>query len=398
MDVMPKTSARLLSLLSLLQARRDWPGALLAERLDVSPRTVRRDVDRLRELGYPVVAMKGPDGGYRLDAGTELPPLLFDDEQAVALAVALQIATTTGAGIEEAAARALHTVRQVLPARLRHRVDTLQVTAVDRPAARPEPQVDGGVLMALGSAVHAREVLRFDYRPVSGAGRGSSGHGAGAGSVREPSDPGPGPASGQGPSDHSPASSVARGSADSRGPSDHNPGSASGQGPEHPPPPRRVEPHHLVTWGRRWYLVAWDLERDDWRTFRADRIAPRTPTGPRFTPRELPGGSVAAFITARFRGVTTAAEDGVGGWPCRGEVILGLPAADVLRHTREGIVEELGPDRCRLVLGSWSWLGLAAAIGRFDADIEVIGPPELAAAFGHLATRYAAAATPPRRP
>ncbi|MFD8731115.1 helix-turn-helix transcriptional regulator [Streptomyces sp. NPDC059611] len=365
---MPKTSARLLSLLSLLQARRDWPGALLAERLDVSPRTVRRDVDRLRELGYPVVAMKGPDGGYRLDAGTELPPLLFDDEQAVALAVALQIATTTGAGIEEAAARALHTVRQVLPARLRHRVDTLQVTAVDRPAARPEPQVDGGVLMALGSAVHAREVLRFDYRPVSGPGRGSSGHGAGAGagSVREPSD--------------------------------HNPGPASGQGPEHPPPPRRVEPHHLVTWGRRWYLVAWDLERDDWRTFRADRIAPRTPTGPRFTPRELPGGSVAAFITARFRGVTTAAEDGVGGWPCRGEVILGLPAADVLRHTREGIVEELGPDRCRLVLGSWSWLGLAAAIGRFDADIEVIGPPELAAAFGHLATRYAAAATPPRRP
>ncbi|MYX15394.1 WYL domain-containing protein [Streptomyces sp. SID8374] len=337
---MPKTSARLLSLLSLLQARRDWPGALLAERLDVSPRTVRRDVDRLRELGYPVVAMKGPDGGYRLDAGTELPPLLFDDEQAVALAVALRIATTTGAGIEEAAARALHTVRQVLPARLRHRVDTLQVTAVDRPATRPEPQVDGGVLMALGAAVHAREVLRFDYSPMS----------------------------------------------------------EQGAVPEQPPPPRRVEPHHLVTWGRRWYLVAWDLERADWRTFRADRIAPRTPTGPRFTPRELPGGSVAAFVTARFRGATAATEDGVGGWPCRGEVILGLPAADVLRHTREGIVEELGPDRCRLVLGSWSWLGLAAAIGRFGADIEVIGPPELAAAFGHLATRYAAAATPPRHP
>ncbi|SCG03678.1 HTH domain-containing protein, partial [Streptomyces sp. MnatMP-M17] len=137
MGIMPKTSARLLSLLSLLQARRDWPGALLAERLDVSPRTVRRDVDRLRELGYPVVAFKGPDGGYRLDAGTELPPLLFDDEQAVALAVALRIATTTGAGIEEAAARALNTVRQVMPARLRHRIDTLQVTAVEPPASRP---------------------------------------------------------------------------------------------------------------------------------------------------------------------------------------------------------------------------------------------------------------------
>src|SRR6476659_11209323 len=130
------TSGRLLRLLSLLQARRDWPGDVLAERLEVSPRTVRRDVDRLRDLGYPVRAIKGPDGGYRLDAGTELPPLLFDDEQAVALAIALQIATTTGAGIEEAAARALNTVRQVMPARLRHRIDTLQFTAVERPAIR----------------------------------------------------------------------------------------------------------------------------------------------------------------------------------------------------------------------------------------------------------------------
>jgi len=355
MDVMPKTSARLLSLLSLLQARRDWPGALLAERLDVSARTVRRDVDRLRELGYPVVAMKGPDGGYRLDAGAELPPLLFDDEQAVALAVALQIATTTGAGIEEAAARALNTVRQVLPARLRHRVDTLRVTAVDRPATRPEPQVDSDVLMAIGAAVHGREVLRFDYSPVSGSGPATAGTSDG----REGAPAAPPP-----PPPHAP-----------------------------PPPPRRVEPHHLVTWGRRWYLVAWDLDRDDWRTFRADRITPRTPTGPRFAPRELPGGSVAAFISARFRGVdTTRGPDGLGGWPCRGEVILALPAAEVIRHTREGIVEELGPDRCRVVLGSWSWPGLAAAIGRFDADIEVIGPPELRSAFAHLATRYAAAA------
>ncbi|PWS43012.1 DNA-binding transcriptional regulator, partial [Streptomyces sp. ZEA17I] len=165
--------------------------------------------------------------------------------------------------------------------------------------------------------------------------------------------------------------------------------------PTPPPPPRRVEPHHLVTWGRRWYLVAWDLDRADWRTFRADRITPRTPTGPRFTPREVPGGSVAAFITARFRGIDAGAAPGApGGWPCRGEVLLGLPAAEVLRHTREGVVEELGPDRCRLVLGSWSWPGLAAAIGRFDTDIEVVGPPELASAFRNLATRYAAAAGP----
>ncbi|MFD3485505.1 helix-turn-helix transcriptional regulator [Streptomyces sp. NPDC058665] len=330
---MPKTSARLLSMLSLLQARRDWPGALLAERLDVSPRTVRRDVDRLRELGYPVVASKGPEGGYRLDAGTELPPLLFDDEQAVALAVALQIAATTGAGIEEAAARALHTVRQVMPARLRHRIDTLQVTAVEPPAARANPQADSGVLMALSAAVHAREELRFDYTRA---------------------------------------------------------GDTGDAGDADVPPPRRTQPHHLVTWGGRWYLVAWDLDREDWRTFRADRISPRTPTGPRFTRRELPGGDVTAFVTSRFQGIYGS--DGSAGWPCRGEVILDLPAAEVSRYLRDGLVEELGPDRCRLVTGSWSWAGLAAGVGRFDADFEVVGPPELREACARLARRYADAA------
>ncbi|MEO6085385.1 MAG: WYL domain-containing protein [Umezawaea sp.] len=322
---MQKTSARLLSLLSLLQVRRDWPGALLADRLDISPRTVRRDVDRLRELGYPVVATKGPEGGYRLDAGAELPPLLFDDDQAVALAVALQTATTSGAGIEEAAARALTTVRQVMPARLRRRIDALQVIAVERPAARTDRQVDSGVLMALSAAVHAREVLRFDY------------------------------------------ASPSRTSDD--------------------PPPRQVQPHHLVTRGGRWYLVAWDLDRDDWRMFRADRITPRIPNGPRFTPRELPGGTVSAFVTSRFQG-----SDGSGGWACHGEAILDLPASVVLQYTREGLVEELGPDRCRLVLGSWSWAGLAAAFGAFDVDIEVVGPAELTDAFAHLARRYAKAA------
>ncbi|GAA3668385.1 WYL domain-containing protein [Nonomuraea antimicrobica] len=321
---MPKTSARLLALLSLLQTRRDWPGALLAERLRISPRTVRRDVDRLRELGYPIVAFKGPEGGYRLDAGAELPPLLFDDEQAVALTIALQIATTSGAGIEEAAARALNTVRQVMPARLRRRIDTVEVTAVA--PARREPQVGNSVLMALSAAVHDREVLRFDYE---------------------------------------------------------SPQANDGA------PPRRVQPHHLVTWSGRWYLVAWDLDREDWRTFRADRITPRVPTGPRFTRRALPGGDVAAFVTARFRGADGAG--GSGDWPCRGEVILGLPAAEVSPFARDGVVEELGPDRCRVVLGSWSWHGLACAVGRFDADIEVVGPAELRDAFAHLARRYAKA-------
>ncbi|MFI5833645.1 helix-turn-helix transcriptional regulator [Micromonospora sp. NPDC051300] len=331
MRVVTTTSARLLSLLSLLQARRDWPGAVLADRLGVSPRTVRRDVDRLRELGYPIASAKGPDGGYRLGAGSALPPLLFDDEQAVALTVALQTAATTVTGIEEAAARALTTVRQVMPARLRHRVDALRVVAVERAGSPTKPRVEPALLMTLSAAVHAREELRFDYPPAP---------------------------------DAAPA--------------------------EGAPPPRRTQPHHLVTWGGRWYLVAWDLDRADWRTFRVDRISPRTPTGPRFTPRELPGGDVAAFVAGRFQGST-----GPGDWPCRGEVILDLPARTVSAWTRDGVVEELGPDRCRLVLGAWSWPGLAALLGRYDADIEVVGPTELRAAFAHLARRYTAAAHPP---
>ncbi|TQS45185.1 helix-turn-helix transcriptional regulator [Cryptosporangium phraense] len=320
------TSSRLLSLLSLLQARRDWPGMLLAERLDVSPRTVRRDVDRLRELGYPIQATKGPDGGYRLDAGSQLPPLLFDDEQAVALAVALRLAVTSGAGIEEAAARALATVRQVMPSRLRHRIDGLEVTAV---SPGPAPQAETAVLLAIGDAIRAREILRFDY----GA-------------------------------------------------------------PAEPTPPRRAEPHHLVTWGRRWYLVAWDLDRADWRTFRADRITPRTPTGPRFPPRELPGGDVAAFVARRFRGAdeTPSRDGGFAGWPLRAEVILDAPAARVATFAGDALVEELGPDRCRLTLGGWSWTSIASSLGRFDVDVEVIGPPELKEAFAQLAGRFAAAA------
>ncbi|MEU5329317.1 helix-turn-helix transcriptional regulator [Streptomyces parvus] len=326
---MPKTSARLLALLSLLQARRDWPGQLLAERLDVSPRTVRRDVDRLRELGYPIAAFKGPDGGYRLDAGARLPPLLFDDDQAVALAVALRTATATGAGIGEAAARALTTVRQVMPARLRHRVDALNVTAVERTGGPPRPQADPRVLLALSDAVRAQEVLRFDHSPA-----------------------------------YAPTAAA-----------------------DAPPAARRVEPHRLVTWGGRWYLVAWDLDREDWRTFRADRITPRTPTGPRFTAREVPGGDVAAFVAARFQG-----SGGPGAWPCRGEVILDAPASAVAGHIRDGIVEKHGPDRCRVVLGAWSWPGLAAQLGRFDVDIEVVGPDELRVAFAGLARRFADAA------
>jgi predicted DNA-binding transcriptional regulator YafY len=316
---MPKTSARLLALLSLLQTRRDWSGTVLAERLDISLRTVRRDVDRLRELGYPIAAVKGPDGGYRLGAGSELPPLLFDDDQAVALTVALQIAATSlGSDLGEAAERALNTVRQVLPSRLRHRVTALDVTAVERPATRPAEPVEAAVLLTISAAVRAREILRFDY------------------------------------------------------------------GDDSTKPPRRTEPHHVITWDGRWYLVAWDLDRDDWRTFRVDRMSLRTPNGPRFTARALPGGDVAAYVIGVFRGSGQASGD----WPCQGTVLLDLPAATVARYTRDGVVEQLTPDRCRLTLGSWSWTGLAAAVARYDADIDVVGPGELTEAFAHLARRF----------
>ncbi|MFJ3892450.1 helix-turn-helix transcriptional regulator [Streptomyces sp. NPDC090083] len=324
---MQKTSARLLALLSLLQTPRDWSGDDLAERLGITSRTVRRDIDRLRELDYPIRSVKGPAGGYRLEAGTRLPPLLFDDAQAVALAVALRTGAA-GTTVAEDASRALATLRQVMPPRLRHRIDLVRVTAVRPPAeADGTPQADAQVLMELSRAVRAHEELRFAYVP----GPGTTGDGV-----------------------------------------------------------RRVEPHHLVTWRHRWYLVAWDLHREDWRTFRVDRIRPRTPTGPRFAPRDLPGGTVSTFVTGRFRGNDGTTTD----WPCQGEVILHLPATEVAPHAGDGIVEELGPRRCRLTLGSWSWNGLAAALGRFDTDIEVVGPPQLATAFGDLAARYARAARP----
>lgn len=321
---MLETSARLLALLSLLQTRRDWPGNALADRLEISPRTVRRDVDRLRDLGYPITSTKGPDGGYRLAAGADLPPLLFDDDQAVAVAVALQTATASVTGIEEAALRALATVRQVMPARLRHRVDALQVTAVPRPSS-DRGQVDTERLLAIGTAVRGREVLRFDYR-----------------------------------SPGAPAT-------DDRGPAT-------------PVPPRQAEPHHLVVWGGRWYLVAWDLDREDWRTFRVDRLSPRTPNGPRFTPRPLPAPDVATYIAAAFRRPAL---------PCEGIAVLHAPASRIAPWVGDrGVVEEFGPDRCRVTAGSWSWVGLAAWLGLFDVDLEIIGPAELHDAAAALAGRY----------
>ncbi|KAA9130221.1 helix-turn-helix transcriptional regulator [Microbacterium caowuchunii] len=323
------TTSRLLNLLSLLQARRDWPGSLLASRLNISDRTVRRDIDRLREMGYSIQATMGPDGGYRLNAGSELPPLLFDDDQTVAVAIALQAAPAVGAGIEEAAIRALGTIRQVMPSRLRHRLDALEVTTIGRPGDAAPIKISLDILVTIANTIRDRETLRFDYEPLA---------------------------------------------------TDIN---NSNNSEQQPLPPRRVEPHHLVTSHGRWYLVGWDLDRDDWRLYRVDRVHPRIPHGPHFTPRTVPGGNVNEFVSARFKG-STANE-----WPCRGTVILHLPARDVLPFAGDGSVTAIDEQSCSLEAGSWSWGALAASFGRFEVPMEIVEPPELAYAFATLAERYA---------
>src|SRR5437763_6748641 len=204
---MSQTSSRLLELLSLLQARRDWPGSELADRLEVSGRTIRRDMERLRQLGYPVESLTGPAGGYRLRAGTAMPPLLLDDDEAIAIAVGLRTAARASVtGIEETAVRALVKLEQVLPAHLRRRVHALGAATISLSA--PGPTVDPQHLTVIAAACRDSQCLRFAYR--------------------------------------------SREEVESR---------------------REVEPHSLVNLGRRWYLVAWDRAREDWRTFRVDRLA-----------------------------------------------------------------------------------------------------------------------------
>ncbi|WP_309069056.1 WYL domain-containing protein [Microbacterium sp.] len=323
---MARTS-RLLLLLSLLQARRDWPGTELAARLEIAPRTLRRDIDRLREMGYRIDATKGPYGGYRLAAGSELPPLLFDDDQAVAIGLALRVAAGSGADIAEASSRALTTVRQVMPDRLRRRIDAIAFAPVRDSTAEPVAPVRPETLALLSEAVRARRILRLDDDSA-----------------------------------------------------DH----------VDPRAPRRVEPHALVTWRSRWYLLAWDERSEDWRVFRADRMRPRTSLGPRFTRRRVPGDDAAAFVSARFRGSVSG-----DAWPCVGTVTLGLPAREVTPFAGDGTVLDLGDGRCRLRSGSWSWAALAAALGRFDAPITDVEPRDLAEAFAGQASRFARAAASP---
>jgi predicted DNA-binding transcriptional regulator YafY len=317
---MAETSARLLSLLSLLQAPREWPGPELARRLDVTTRTVRNDVERLRRMGYPVQATRGAVGGYRLSAGAAMPPLLLEDDEAVAVAVSLRTATGgTVEGLEETALRALAKLLQVLPPRLGRRVDALQSHTARVSGQRRGPQVEGGLLALIAATARDREIMRFRY-------------------------------------------------------SDH-----SGTGTE-----RRVEPYRLVNWGRRWYLVAFDLERADWRTFRVDRITEPRTIGHRFTLRPLPAADIAAYVAAKTRQVQMKV---------RGRVIVHAPAEEVAARMGSwtGSIEPRGPDSCLVQLGGRSVDDIAFWLGVLEADFEVVDSPELAAAVRRIADRYARA-------
>jgi predicted DNA-binding transcriptional regulator YafY len=299
------TPARLLTLLSLLQMPREWPGSELARRLGVSLRTVRRDVDRLRDLGYPVEATMGALGGYRLVAGTAMPPLLLDDEEAVAIAVGLRTAAGQAvAGIDEAAVRALAKLEQVLPSRLRHRVGALGAATVPAPDAYATP-VDPAHLTALAGAISGHERVRLRYTAADGA--------------------------------------------ESR---------------------RHVEPHRLVPAGRRWYLVAYDLDRDGWRIFRVDRIDSPRPTGARAVPRELPAPDAAAYVTDKL----------YSGVPVHTAVAtLHAPIEQVRGRIGDAPadLEPIDEASCRLRSHTDTLEWLAFALLRLGCEFEVHEPPEL---------------------
>lgn len=307
------TSARLLRLLSLLQTRREWSGAELAERLAVSTRTVRRDVERLRDLGYPVNAVRGV-AGYELGAGAALPPLLLDDEEAVATVVGLRTAARGAVtGIDDAAMRALVKLEQVLPSRLRHRVTALHSAMVVVPTTGPTVAPD--TLTQIAAACRDAQRLRFDYRTRAG--------------------------------DEA---------------------------------LRTVEPHRLVQTGSRWYLLAWDVDRDDWRIFRVERMQLRPPAGARFTPREPPAPDAAAYVARRLASA---------GWGPTAQIVVHEPAA-VLRDrlwSGWGEVTERDETSCLLTVGGQSVQALAVHILLLDVDVEVREPPELVEHLRLLAAR-----------
>jgi predicted DNA-binding transcriptional regulator YafY len=308
------TSSRLLTLLSLLQARRDWPGHELAHRLEVSGRTIRRDVERLRGLGYPVESLTGPAGGYRLRAGTAMPPLLLDDDEAIAIAVGLRTAARASVtGIEETSVRALVKLEQVLPTHLRRRVSALQSATTTLPAGGPT--VDPQALTAIAAACRDFECVRFAYRGRDGVA--------------------------------------------SR---------------------REAEPHSLVNLGRRWYLVAWDRDRRDWRTFRVDRLSGPSSTGVRFTPRDLPATDAASYVSQSLSAAPNRYE---------ARVTLHAPADTIRKRVPAywGTIEPLDDERCEYRTGDDDLDWLAVRVAMLGVDFDVHEPPELAEHLLLLARR-----------
>jgi len=315
-----ETSARLLRLLSLLQSRRDWTGAELAGRLGVGLRTVRRDIDRLRDLGYPVDATPGAAGGYRLGVGAALPPLLLDDEEAVAVAISLHTATTSSvAGLEESSLRALTKLQQTLPSRLRHRITAFHATTV--PLAGPgSGQADAELLTVIAAACRDQRRLRLRYPGRDGV------------SIRE------------------------------------------------------VEPHRLVHTPRRWYLLAWDTSRGDWRTFRVDRIqGPLSSPGARFTPRRPPLDDVAAYVSQSIASAP---------YRYQARILIRAPATAVAPRSSPaaGRLEAVDEHSCVLHTGSDSLDELALYVAVKGFDFEVLDPPELVPVVRALSDRLARAA------
>ncbi|MGW4720668.1 helix-turn-helix transcriptional regulator [Nocardia sp. NPDC004260] len=321
---MTRTAERLLQLLSLLQTRREWSGPELAARLGVTVRTVRRDVERLRELEYPVVASLGAIGGYRLEAGAALPPLLLDDEEAVAITLGLRGAAQGAvAGIEESAARALVKLQQVLPSRLRRRVDAIDATTVSLGGPAAGPMIDPEVLVVLAAAARDSERIRFRYRDKTDT---------------ESS--------------------------------------------------RLAEPHSLVSAGRRWYLVAWDVDRADWRTFRVDRVTSPRPIGIRCAPRELPTADAASFVTSQL----------ARSRPVRPVVLRVHACAAVLAETfrvRAEEVEPLDERTCLLRTSADSLEWTALRIAHLDLDFEVVEPVEMKDLLARLGAKLLRAADKP---
>lgn len=319
---MLETSARLLRLLSLLQSRRDWTGTELTDRLGVGLRTVRRDIDRLRGLGYPVDATPGVAGGYRLGVGAALPPLLLDDEEAVAVAISLHSAATGSvAGLEETALRALTKLQQMLPSRLRHRIAAFHTTTIPLtgPGSRRDA-VDPALLTDIAAACRDQRRLRLRY------------HGRAGVTVRN------------------------------------------------------VEPHRLVHTPRRWYLVAWDADRDDWRTFRLDRVqGPLGPVGARFTPRQPPAGDMAAYVS---QSISSAP------YRYQARILIHAPLQEVAQRysPAAGRLEAAGEDRCVLHTGSNSLDELALYVALKGFAFEVLDPPELIPVLKALAERLRTAA------